>query len=61
MMTKLTHLSLWRHLWIGVAALLLAVAFHPQPAQAQAPDVAFDLCATAGSTTLPDGATVPGG
>ena len=59
MMTKLTQLPLWRHLWIGVAALLLAVAFYPQPALAQAPDVSIDLCATAGSTTLPDGTTVP--
>ena len=59
MMTKLTQLPLWRHLWIGVAALLLAVAFYPQAALAQAPDVSIDLCATAGSTTLPDGTTVP--
>ncbi|MBE2238985.1 MAG: multicopper oxidase domain-containing protein [Caldilineaceae bacterium] len=55
MMTKFIK----QHLWIGVLALLLAMAFHPQPAMAQAPDVTFELCATTGSTTLPDATTLP--
>ena len=53
-MTKLTKYSVWT----GVLALLLAVAFFPLPAQAQA-TVNIDLCATTGTATLPDGASVP--
>ena len=53
-MTKLTKYFVWT----GVLALLLAVAFFPLPAQAQA-TVNIDLCATTGTATLPDGASVP--
>src|SRR5690606_13260523 len=53
-MTKLTKYSVWT----GVLALLLAVAFFPLPAQAQA-TVNIDLCATTGTATMPDGAIVP--
>ncbi len=53
-MTKLTKYSVWT----GVLALLLAVAFFPLPAQAQA-TVNIDLCATSGTATMPDGASVP--
>ena len=52
-MTKLTKYSVWT----GVLALLLAVAFLPLPAQAQA-TVNIDLCATSGTATMPDGASV---
>lgn len=51
-MTKSTK----QFLWIGVLALLLAVAFLPQPALAQ---TTIDLCATTGATTMPDGAVIP--
>ena len=53
-MTKLTKYFVWT----GVLALLLAVAFMPLPAQAQA-TVNIDLCATAGTATMPDGVSVP--
>ncbi|MCB0068921.1 MAG: multicopper oxidase family protein, partial [Caldilineaceae bacterium] len=53
-MTKLTKYFVWT----GVLALLLAVAFLPLPAQAQA-TVNIDLCATAGTATMPDGVSVP--
>ncbi|MCB9125731.1 MAG: hypothetical protein H6643_14650 [Caldilineaceae bacterium] len=55
-MTKLTKYFVWT----GVLALLLAVAFMPLPAQAQA-TVNIDLCATAGTATMLDGVSVPVG
>jgi len=54
MMTRFTK----QHLWIGVLALLLAVALLPQPALAQN-TVNIDLCATAGVASMPDGTTAP--
>lgn len=43
-------------LWVAVVALLAAVVFFPQRAQAAA--VTIDLCAKPGSITMPGGATV---
>ncbi|MBW7885531.1 MAG: multicopper oxidase family protein [Caldilineaceae bacterium] len=49
-----------RHqLWIGVLVLLAAAVFFPTTALAQvAPPVTVELCATTGTVTMPDGASI---